>query len=58
MHPGSFSATSESSTAVGCSPLRMGADSKNVERRYVFLIRPGYDAVIASDESHTRFRRI
>ena len=27
-HPGSFSATSESSTASGCSPLSMGVDSK------------------------------
>ena len=26
-HPGSFSATSESSIVSGCSPLRMGADS-------------------------------
>ena len=28
MHLGSFSATSESSTTSGCSPLRMGLDSK------------------------------
>ena len=28
MHPGSFSATCESSTASGCSPLRMGSDSQ------------------------------
>ena len=28
MHTGSFSATSESSTASGCSPLRMGSDSQ------------------------------
>ena len=27
-HPGSFSATSESSTASGCSPLRTGVDSQ------------------------------
>ena len=26
-HPGSFSATSESSIVSGCSPLKMGADS-------------------------------
>ena len=26
MHPGSFSSTWESSTASGCSPLRMGVD--------------------------------
>ena len=28
MHPGSLSATSESLTASGCSPLRMGVDSQ------------------------------
>ena len=28
MYPGSFSANSESLTALGCSPLRMGADSQ------------------------------
>ena len=27
MHPGSFSATTESLTASGCSPVRMGVDS-------------------------------
>ena len=29
-HPGSFSANSESSTASGCSPLRMGVDSQEL----------------------------
>ena len=28
MHPGSFNATWESSTASGCYPLRMGVDSQ------------------------------
>ena len=55
MHLGSFSATFESSTASGCSPLRMGSDHKNVVRRYMLSIRPRYDAVIAAGESHARF---
>ena len=49
-HPGSFSATSESLTALGCSTLRMAADPKNVVQRYVLSIPPRYDAVIATGE--------
>ena len=45
----------ESSTASGCSQLRMGTDSQDVERRYVLSIRPRYDAVIAAGESHAHF---
>ena len=45
---GSFSATSESLTALGCSPLKMAADRKNVVQLYVLSIPPRYDAVIAA----------
>ena len=55
MHPGSFSATSEYSTASGCSPLIMGLDSQVCCGRYMLLIQPRYDAVIAAGESHARF---
>ena len=55
MHPGSFSATSESLTALGCSPLRMGADPKNVLQRYVVSIRPRYDTVIAAGKVHALY---
>ena len=56
MHPGSFSAISESSTASGCSPLRMGLDSKECcATLYVLSIRPRYDAFIAAGGSNVRF---
>ena len=54
-HPGSFSATSESLTALGCSPLRMAADPKNVLQRYVLSIPPRYDLVIAAREGHALY---
>ena len=54
-HPGSFSATSESLTALGCSLLRMATDPKNVVKRYVLSIRPRYDAFIAAGESHALY---
>ena len=54
-HPGSFSATSESLTALGCSPLRMPADPKNVVQRYVLSIPPRYDLVIAAGEGHALY---
>ena len=47
-HPGSFSATSESLTALGCSPLRMGAE--NAVQCYVLSIGHRYDAVFAVGE--------
>ena len=47
---GLFSATSESLTASGCCPLRMGTDSQ--ERCVILLC---YDAVIAAGEDHVRF---
>ena len=38
MHLGSFSATSESSTASSCSPLRMGVDSQeHCEASHAFV---------------------
>ena len=49
-HPGSISATSESSTS-GCSPLRMSVDSQ--ERCAASHLR--YEAVIAAGEDHVRF---
>ena len=49
-HPGSFSATPESLTALGCSLLRMGADYKNVVQRYVLSIQHRYDAVFLLKE--------
>ena len=55
MHPGSFSATSESLTALGCSPLRMAADPKNVVQRYILSIPPRYDVVIAAGEGHALY---
>ena len=55
MHLRTFSATSESSTASGCSLLRWARIPKNVVRRYVLFIQPRYDAVIAAGESHVRF---
>ena len=42
-------------TALGCSPLRMAADPKNVVQRYVLSIRPRYDAVIAAGEGHALY---
>ena len=57
-HPGSFSATSDSSTASGCSPLRVGVDSQNVVRRHMLLVQPCYGAVIAAGEGHVCFGRI
>ena len=54
-HPGSFSATLESLTAPGCSPLRMGTVSNNVVRRYVLMIRPRSEAVIAAEEGQICF---
>ena len=48
MHPGSFSAKPESSTASGCSPLSMCVDSKERLRRHMLLVRPRYEAVIAA----------
>ena len=54
-HPGSFSATSESLTALGCFPLRMTADPKNVVERYVLSIRPRYDAFIDAGEGHALY---
>ena len=54
-HPGSFSATSESWTASGCSPLSMGVDSQERLRRHMLLVRPRYEAVIAAGESHVCF---
>ena len=54
-HPGSFSATSESLTALGCSPLRMAVDPKNVVQRYVLSIPPRYDAVIGAGEVHALY---
>ena len=54
MHPGSFSAISESST--GCSPLRMGLDSQECcATLYVLSIRSRYDAFIAAGGSNVRF---
>ena len=55
MHPGSFSATSESLTALGCSTLRMAADPKNVVQRYVLSSPPRYDVVIAAGEGHALY---
>ena len=54
-HPRSFSVTSESSTASGCSPSRMGVDSQ--ERCVVShaLVQPRYEADIAAGESHVCF---
>ena len=54
-HPGSFCATSESSTASGCSPLSMGVDSQERLRRHMLLVRPRYEAVISAEECHTCF---
>ena len=55
MHPGSFSATSESLTASGCSPLRIGMDSQECCATLRVSIRPRYDAFIAAGGSQVRF---
>ena len=55
MHPGSFSATTESLTASGCSPVRLAWILKNVVWRHMLLVRPCYEAVIAAGEGHVCF---
>ena len=55
MHLGSFSATWESSTASGCSPLRMGVDSQERCAASHAFGRPHYEAVIAAGEGHVCF---
>ena len=56
MHPGSFSAASESSRLLS---IKNGHGfpriPKNVVRRYVLLIRPRSKAVIAPGEGHVCF---
>ena len=53
-HPGSFSATSESSTASGCSPLRIGVDSQERCMASMLLVRPCYEPIIAARQGHVR----
>ena len=48
-------ATWESSTASGCSPLRMGVDSNERCAASHVLVRPRYEAVIAAGEGRVRF---
>ena len=52
---GPFIATYESSTASGCSPLRMGVDSKVRCATSHVSVRPRYEAVIAAGEGRVRF---
>ena len=57
-HAGSFSATSDSSTASVCYPLRMVWIPKNIVRRHMHLVQPRYEAVIAAGEVISAFGRI
>ena len=50
-HLGSFSATSESLAALGCYPLRMGADSQEG----CATLFPRYDAVFAAGEGRALY---
>ena len=54
-HRGSFSATSESSTVSGCSPLKMGMDIQERCAASHVLVRPRYKTVIAAGEGHVCF---
>ena len=55
MHPGSFSATSKSSTASGCSPLRVGKNSQERCAASHAFGSTSSEAVIAAGEGHVRF---